>query len=86
MDGEGEASGGAEMQRSEEDEAMIRIRRSNEPRRVEHYCARCLGRVTSHATECPRCSRRFVGRGRFDRLSGSPPSRESIALLEATRS
>ena len=53
--------------------------------RADHYCARCLHTVGHDTRECPRCSRRFVGRGRFDRLAGSPPPASSLRLMDPTR-
>ena len=53
----------------------------NAPQTQEHFCARCLRPVAHDALECGHCSRRFVGRGRFDRLSGAPPSLESLQLM-----
>ena len=46
----------------------------NAPEVVDHFCARGLRPVAEDARSCPNCSRRFEGRGRFDRLVGSPPS------------
>ena len=57
----------------------------NAPECVDHFCARCLGPVAADATECTSCSRRFVGRGRFDLLAGSPPSNESVQMMESGR-
>ncbi|MEM9177411.1 MAG: hypothetical protein AAGC67_19525 [Myxococcota bacterium] len=57
----------------------------NAPEAVEHFCARCLLPVAADANECPSCSRRFVGRGRFDRLPGSPPSREALGMMSCAR-
>ena len=56
----------------------------NAPECVDHFCARCLRPVAHDAQECPSCSRRFVGRGRFDRLPGQPPSVEAISLMESS--
>ena len=53
----------------------------NAPQTQEHFCARCLRPVAPDAQECGHCSRRFVGRGRFDRLSGAPPTLESLRLM-----
>lgn len=53
----------------------------NAPQTQEHFCARCLRPVAQDALECDHCSRRFVGRGRFDRLSGVPPTLESLRLM-----
>lgn len=57
----------------------------NAPQEVDHFCARCLRPVEQDATECGHCSRRFVGRGRFERLAGPPPSVESISLMRLGR-
>ena len=53
----------------------------NAPEEVEHCCARCLRPVKPDAQACGNCSRRFVGRGRFHRLSVPPPSVESLSML-----
>lgn len=58
----------------------------NAPECVDHFCARCLRPVARDAQECSTCSRRFVGRGRFDRLPGTPPSAEAVGLMQASRS
>jgi hypothetical protein len=57
----------------------------NAPECVDHLCARCLGPVGLDAEECPSCSRRFVGRGRFDLLADPPPAAESLQKMEAIR-
>lgn len=56
-------------------------REENAPQEIEHCCARCLSPVSADARECAHCSRRFVGRGRFERLEGPPPSVESVSML-----
>jgi len=53
----------------------------NAPQTQEYFCARCLRPVAHDAPECGHCSRRFVGRGRFDRLAGMPPTLESMRLM-----
>ena len=55
----------------------------NAPECVDHFCARCLGPVGSDAEECPSCSRRFVGHGRFDLLAGPPAAAESLQMMGA---
>lgn len=55
------------------------------PAEVDHYCARCLGKVSYDAQECPGCSRRFVGRGRFDRLAGPRPKSDFLPWMQARR-
>lgn len=57
----------------------------NAPEAVDHFCARCLRPVVEDASACPNCSRRFEGRGRFDRLMGSPPSAESLEMMRCGR-
>ncbi len=58
----------------------------NAPECVDHFCARCLMPVAEDASECAGCFRRFVGRGRFDRLGGAPPSSESIRMMQTGQS
>lgn len=60
-------------------------REENAPECVDHFCARCLRPVAQDAQECPSCSRRFVGRGRFDRLAGSPPGAEALQMMPEIR-
>ena len=55
------------------------------PAALDHYCARCLGPVSAHAVECSRCSRRFVGRGRFDRLPGPRPQGDFLSWLRGPK-
>lgn len=57
----------------------------NAPECIDHFCARCLRPVSQDAQECPSCSRRFVGRGRFDRLAGSPPTVESLGMMRCSQ-
>lgn len=58
----------------------------NAPECVDHFCARCLMPVAEDASECSTCSRRFVGRGRFDLLAGAPPSSDSMRMMESGQS
>ena len=38
------------------------------------FCARCLTEADRRAPQCSRCDTPFTGSGRFDLVSGIPPS------------
>lgn len=64
---------------------MARLMEENAPECVDHFCARCLEPLAEDAQECPSCSRRFDGRGRFYRPSGASPGHEPVGLVAETQ-